>query len=101
MQLLIKAAQLVGQSRPVAVWCDGGRIAGISDDEGHVPAGPFDRTIDLAGQLLLPAFINPHLHPDKSLLGDRLSFPGATLEDAVKPTWDFKRSATEDEIASR
>jgi cytosine deaminase len=101
MQLLLTGARLLGRENLVSLWCDGGMIAGVEADPARVPKGPFDRTVDVKGRLLLPAFVNPHLHPDKSLLGDRLMFPGATLEDAVRLTWEFKAAGTADEIAAR
>jgi cytosine/creatinine deaminase len=101
MQLLLTGVRLLGRPDLVSVWCDGGLIAGVSAEPAHVPRAPFERTIDVAGRLLLPAFVNPHLHPDKSLVGDRLTFPGATVDEAVRLTWDFKSGRTEDEIADR
>jgi len=101
LQLLLNGARLLDRDETVSVWCEGGSIAGVATRGERIPDGPFDRTLDLDGRLLLPAFVNPHLHADKSLLGDRLTFPGATLEEAVLLTWDFKRNATVDEIAER
>jgi cytosine deaminase len=101
MQLLVRSARVLGQNEPVFVWCDQGIIAGISQHESDVPHVAFDRTLDVEGRMLLPGFVNPHLHCDKSLLGDRLSLPGASLEDAVRLTWDFKAQASVESIIER
>jgi cytosine/creatinine deaminase len=101
MQLLIRSARVLDQNEPVFVWCDQGMIAGISPRASDVPKGSVDRTLDVDGRLLLPAFVNPHLHCDKSLLGDRLTLPGSSLEDAVRLTWDFKARASVESIMER
>lgn len=101
MQLLLENARLLDRDEPVSIWCDDGVLAGIAAAGADVPPGPFERTLDVEGNLLLPGFVNPHLHPDKSLLGDRLARSGATLEEAVRFTWEFKRRGTVEEIAER
>jgi cytosine deaminase len=101
MQLLLKNARMLDRDELTCVWCDDGLVAGTAAEASEVPTAAFDRTIDLDGRLLLPAFVNPHLHPDKSLLGDRLARSGATLEEAVRFTWEFKRHGSVEEIAKR
>lgn len=101
MQLLVENASLLGRANLVSVWCDGGLIAGVAEDTADIPKGPFETTIDIEGRLLLPAFVNAHLHPDKSLLGDRLDRPGWNLEEAIRFTWDFKARGSVDEVAER
>lgn len=98
MQLRLENARLLERDDLVAVWCDEGVVAGVGPQP---PPGPFARTVDLEGRLLLPAFVNPHLHPDKSLLGDRLARSGGTLEEAVRFTWEFKAGGSVEEIAER
>ncbi|MPZ68177.1 MAG: amidohydrolase family protein [Actinobacteria bacterium] len=58
-------------------------------------------TIDAEGNLVVSGFVNPHLHPDKSLLGDSLPRSGHSLEEAVRFTWRFKEEGTVQEIAER
>jgi cytosine deaminase len=100
VQLLLRNARLLDRDGPVSLWCDGGLVAGVGAD-GDAPAGPFERTVDVDGRLLLPGLVDPHLHPDKSLLGDRLARSGSTLEEAVRFTWEFKRDGSVEEIAER
>ena len=100
MQLLVKNARILDSDELVSVWCDGGRIAGISASAADAPDSA-GRVLDLDGNLLLPAFVNAHLHPDKSLLGDRLDRPGWDLDEAVRFTWEFKASGTVEEVAER
>ncbi|MGE0238477.1 MAG: amidohydrolase family protein [Parvibaculaceae bacterium] len=52
---------------PIAVLCDGGRIRSI----GQALDAPRDaEVIDGQGRLLLPAFVEPHVHLDKTLWGE-------------------------------
>ena len=101
MQLLLRNARILDNSALAAVWCDDGRIVGVSEDVAAVPDGPFEREIDLAGNMLVPGFVNPHLHPDKSLTGDLLDRSGTTLEDSLSFTWDLKSKRTVEQIADQ
>ena len=44
---------------------DGSRISYVGTEK---PAGPFDRTIDAAGKVLMPGFVNCHTHVPMTLL---------------------------------
>jgi cytosine deaminase len=101
MQLLVKNARLLDRDEPTSISCDDGKIVDISAAGATVAEDEFERVIDVGGNVLLPAFVNPHLHPDKSLLGDRLARSGFTLEEAIRLTWEFKASSTVEEIAER
>jgi hypothetical protein len=62
-------------ARAVAV--KGKRIAFVGDDAGVQPfIGPQTRVVDLAGKMLLPAFVEGHIHP---LVGATLT-RGADLQ---------------------
>jgi cytosine/creatinine deaminase len=54
------------------------------------------------GGLVLPAFVNAHVHLDKCLTGDEAP-PGAvpTLDESVRQTWRVKQSYTVDRIVER
>ena len=60
------------------------------------------RTIDAAGDLVVPGFVNLHLHADKALLGEvmRPNVSG-TLPEAIEITNDFKRKYDPQEVAQR
>jgi len=68
-----------------------GRIAGI--DEAGAPAPEAGQTIDLAGALLVPGFVDGHIHLDKTLLG--LPFqphrPGASVAERIAREKDVRR----------
>ncbi|MFN0304626.1 MAG: amidohydrolase family protein [Burkholderiales bacterium] len=74
----------------------GGRLAAVS------PGMSADRTIDAAGRLAIPGFIEPHIHLDKALILDsvRPNVSG-TLTEAIEIIWERKRRYEVDEIAER
>src|SRR5262245_56478655 len=102
MKLLLENARLLSSDSLVSLWCDAGKIIG-STENGDVAPSPesFERVIDLDGRLLLPGFVNPHLHPDKSLLGDMLGHAKTTLEESIQLTWQFKAQRSPAEIGAR
>jgi cytosine/creatinine deaminase len=83
------------------VWCDDGRIVVISADPADAPSGTFDRSVDASGRIVIPGFVNSHLHPDKSLLGDYFDHAEMTLEESIQLTWKFKSERTPEEISER
>src|SRR5919204_3670738 len=58
--------------------------------------------IDLDGRLVLPGFVNPHLHLDKVLFGERTGQDQAgTVEEGFRRTWAFKRAYTVEDVRDR
>ena len=98
MDLVIRNAHVRDQKELVNIAIADGKICSVSPD----PAGAARQEINAAGSLVLPGFINLHLHADKSLLGEvmRPNVSG-TLPEAVEITNDFKRNYDPEEVASR
>jgi cytosine deaminase len=96
--LLIRNARLRGREQPVDIAIERGRITAV--DPG-LPAAAA-QTIDAAGDLVVPGFVNLHLHADKALLGEvmRPNVSG-TLPEAIEITNDFKRKYDPPEVAQR
>jgi dihydropyrimidinase len=69
MGLLIRGGEVVTASdRYVAdIYCDGGRIAAIGAKLDR--RGPDDSEVDASGRLLLPGFIDPHVHMELPFMG--------------------------------
>ncbi|HEU0237142.1 MAG TPA: hypothetical protein VFR14_11950, partial [Candidatus Limnocylindrales bacterium] len=91
--LVIRNARVGGAPADVAI--AGGRIAAI----GSGFAGP---ELDAGGRLVLPAFVQPHIHLDKvrtgPLLGPNRS---GTLAEAIAISHRVKRAATIEEVRAR
>lgn len=83
-QLFIHNAQLRGQEGLVTIVCQEGRITkilpvGIVDDDASA------QVIDAAGNLVVPPFVDPHVHLDAVLSAGNLSRPNksGTLLEAI------------------
>jgi cytosine deaminase len=60
------------------------------------------REIDVEGRLVTASFVNPHVHLDKALLGERMRpNRSGTLEEAVEITHEFKRHYTVADVKTR
>lgn len=86
-----------GTRELVDITIDDGRISSI------LPAGESPqramRTIEVGARVVSPAFVEPHLHLDKALLGGPAG--GSTLAGAIAYTAERKRAFTADDIAER
>src|SRR3989442_15036620 len=76
---------------------DGERI----DQVGRGRAEGVPDRIDCSGKLLLPAFIDGHVHLDKALIRDELGEHGGTLAGAMGAIHDRKRRYTVDDVRAR
>ncbi|MCZ8152153.1 MAG: amidohydrolase family protein, partial [Rhodobacteraceae bacterium] len=67
------------KGQPVSVRCAGGKIAEIG------PALPGTPDMDGGGRLLMPAFVEPHVHLDKTLYGEpwMATSAGPALRDYI------------------
>ncbi|WP_380878490.1 cytosine deaminase [Sphingomonas sp. DBB INV C78] len=79
-RLFTNARLADGSSAVIAI--ANGRIARIGDAD---PAEQARETIDLGGRVVLPGFVDGHIHLDKSFVGDRWRphVPAATLRDRL------------------
>lgn len=98
MDLVIRHARVRGQQALVDIAVEKETISAV----GPGLAGKAAREIDAAGRLVVPGFVNLHLHADKSLLGEvmRPNVSG-TLPEAIEITNDFKRNYDPGEVAER
>ena len=59
-----------------------------------------DRALELEGRIVLPGFVETHIHLDKSCILDRCKMQGG-LEDAIAEVVGLKADFTEDDVAER
>lgn len=59
------------------------------------------KTIDLGGDVVVPTFIESHIHPDKALLERMRPNVQGTLAGALRITGELKRSFVQEEVTSR
>ncbi len=96
LDLVIKAARVSGaEDRLVDIGIVGSKIAAIAPDlsAGHM--------IDAGGRLVIPGFVETHIHLDKSCVIDRCAIDEGTLAEAIRETARVKRDFTVVDIAAR
>ncbi len=97
MDLTLRNARLADDpGRTVDVGVDGGKIAAI---ETELSAG--DRDFDLGGRLLLPGFVETHIHLDKSCILHRCASKKGDLDEAIGEVARLKKEFTEEDVAER
>src|SRR4051794_20675152 len=80
----------------VDIGIDGGRIAQI---EMRLPAAAEE--IDLHERLVVPGFVETHIHLDKACILDRCKPERGTLDEAIAQVAAAKRAFTEDDVFQR
>jgi len=90
-------ARLAGrETETVDIGVRGGRIAAIAP--GLVCDAPEER---LGGRLVVPGFVDTHIHLDKSCILDRCTCRLGTLQEAIAEVAAAKRTFTEDDVYGR
>ena len=77
---------------------ENGRFSAIGTDLGHA-----DEIIDVKGKLILPPYVDPHLHLDYYFTGqtDKAENKTGTLFEAIDIWNDFKKGTTKEEMKAR
>ena len=94
--VLRNARAPAGGEALVDIGIDGGRIVAIEPD--LLAEAP---ELDVGGRLVAPAFVETHIHLDKSCLLERCRSEEGTLEEAITEVAAAKAAFTEDERARR
>jgi cytosine deaminase len=98
MDTVIRNAAIRGRDGTWDVGVEGEAIAAVDRSID----GSAEREINAEGCLLSPGFVNAHVHLDKCMLGEVMRpNESQTLQEAIRITWDHKRSYSVDEIADR
>jgi cytosine deaminase len=98
MSLLIQNCTLRGREGLWDVYCEGRSIAAI----GQGLEKKAETTIDAMGNLLVPAFIDPHIHLDKvNILDSVRKNVSGTLTEAIEIIWDRKKAYTDEDVIER
>lgn len=97
LDFVLRNARVPGRAGAIFdIGVDGGRIAVIApaistDALGH----------DAGGRLVIPGFVDSHIHLDKSCILDRCRSEEGTLQEAIAQVAAAKRSFTEDDVYDR
>ena len=93
--MLLKNGLVAGRRQDVAV--RDGRIERIGPDL----AGAWGETLDVADRLVLPGFVETHIHPDKAFIADRTEGLRAGGPSAQTIVAELKKVFTMDDIYRR
>jgi cytosine deaminase len=89
MQLLIKSARVSGKEKAQDISVDNGRITEVADKV----TGKADLEIEAGGKIVLPAFIDMHIHLDTALTVGKPRFnESGTLLEGMRIWGDYKRN---------
>ena len=95
--LILREARIAGRAEHITdIGISNGRIAAVAADLPK--SGPERR---LNGRLVVPGFVETHIHLDKSCLLGRCQCEKGTLEEAVVAVAAAKRGFTHDDVYER
>src|SRR3979411_871703 len=95
---ILRNGRIAGREhQPVDIGVRDGRIAAISSQIAQDTA----RNIALDGRLVIPGFVESHIHLDKSCISDRCSCRTGTLQEAIESVAAAKLAFTEEDIYAR
>lgn len=91
-------ANIYGNPEPTEILVDGHRFVAVGNDLDDA-----DEVIDLEGRLVLPPYVDPHLHLDYifSGLGEGNANISGTLFEGIQRWSDNKKSLTEELVRER
>ena len=99
--LMLTAGRIHGDAtRLTDIGVTNGKIAAI-DAAGALASADAQEIIDLGEALVLPGFVETHIHLDKSCVIERCQLADGTLQEAIAETSRVKRAFTIDDITQR
>jgi cytosine deaminase len=96
MDLVLRNASLGDRAGTLDIGVADGKVAAVSARLDAV--GP---EIDVAGKLVVPGFIETHLHLDKACILDRCRIERGTLDEAIAEVSRLKRGFSDDDVFAR
>ena len=94
--LVLRQAAVAGWDGPVDIGVRGERIVAV---EPRLPTGAPE--IAVGGRLVLPGFVDTHVHLDKACLLGRCGHVEGGLTGAIRAVSDLKRAFTVDDVYER
>ncbi len=93
---ILRQATIAGREAPADIGLRGGKIAAI---ETRLQADAPETRLD--GRLVLPGFVDSHIHLDKACLLGRCGHDHATLSSAIQAVSELKREFTVEDVYER
>jgi cytosine/creatinine deaminase len=96
--LIVEGVRPYGEGEPVAIGMRAGLIEAIGADVGQLDA---DERLDASGGIVLPSFVEPHIHLDKVSTRHLPGADAATWDEAGAAQRRVKRTFTTEDVAAR
>ncbi|MDR3588658.1 MAG: amidohydrolase family protein [Negativicutes bacterium] len=101
VETVLRNVRLIEKEGLFSVTVADGKIAAVLKGTGEEP-GPGVQVTDCGGNLLTPAFIDCHVHLDKTNIVDVVRpNQSGTLKEAIEIIWEKKRTYTVEDIVER
>jgi len=97
LDLVLRGARTSDGGPLVQIGITGGRIAAM----GPLLPEPAIDVLDVGGRVVVPGLVEPHVHLDKALLGDRVENRSGTLGEAIRVTGAAKQHLTRSDLRTR
>ncbi|MHA2333730.1 MAG: amidohydrolase family protein [Candidatus Hodarchaeales archaeon] len=101
MQLIIRNASVRFATGLKDIAIDDGKILDIVDAGSKFTDEQFEEIIEAGGSLVTESFASPHIHLDKTLIGESIINESGTLWEAIEKTWEYKQNYKIDDIVDR
>jgi cytosine deaminase len=98
LDLVVEGVRPYGVGEPVAVAVGGGVIRSVGPDARRLAAA---ERVDGNGGIVLPSFVEPHIHLDKTLTRRRPGAKAESWEEAEEAQGGVKRGFTAEDVESR
>src|SRR6185369_11561336 len=97
MDLILKNARVLGREHELAdIGIENGRIAAIAPN-----LAAHGNSLDVGGRLVSPAFVETHIHLDKSAIVDRCKSERGDLDEAISEAAKAKKAFTPEDVHAR
>ncbi|MGX7418517.1 amidohydrolase family protein [Carnobacterium gallinarum] len=97
MDILLKKVRLDDESELQDVGIKDGKISAIEKEINQ----PATKIIEANGKVLIPGFVESHIHLDKALIASRKPNKSGTLQEAINVTAELKPTFTKEDIYIR
>lgn len=97
MDILFKNVRLSDDEGLKDVAIKDGLIVAIAEELNESA----ERVIEADGRVLIPGFVESHIHLDKALIADRKPNQSGTLQEAIKVTAELKPTFTSEDVYNR